>query len=162
MPPVTQALGGDMRRDISMKMIKRPANDEDKDFLFLLNETVYRSLVEKINGVWDDKFQREYFDQKWEKADYQIIEKNKIKIGAIWVEYEPDQHTLKEIQILPKFQNNGIGTDLIKSEIMLAKMDKVPIRLRLLKSNPAQSLYKRLGFKTYEEAGKYLYMELDV
>ena len=94
-----------------MKMIKRQANEEDKDFLFPLNETVYRSLVEKIIGSWDAKFQREYFDQKWEKAEYQIIEKDKIKVGTIWIEYKPDQHILKEIQILPKFQNQGIGTD---------------------------------------------------
>jgi ribosomal protein S18 acetylase RimI-like enzyme len=143
-------------------MTKRPANIEDKDFLCSLNKAVYRSLVEKINGLWDDEFQREYFNQKWEKSGYQIIEKDKVKIGTIWVEYEPDQHTLKEIQILPEFQNHGIGTDLLKSEIMLARKANVPLRLRLLNSNPAQSLYKRLGFKTYKEDGNYLYMELNV
>ena len=125
-----------------------------------MNEAVYRPLVEKINGEWDDNFQREYFDQKRERSAYQIIEKEEIKVGTIWMEYGPDQHTLNEIQILPEFQNNGIGTDLIKAEIMLAKMADVPIRLRLLQSNPAQSLYKRLGFKTYGEVGNYLYMEM--
>jgi ribosomal protein S18 acetylase RimI-like enzyme len=143
-------------------MIKRPAKFEDKDFLYFLNEAVYRSLVEKNIGKWDDKFQRDYFDQKWEKAGYQIIEKDKIKIGAIWIEYGHDQHTLKEIQILPEFQNQGIGTDLIKTEIMLARKANVPIRLRLLNENPARYLYKRLGFKTYEKAGNYLCMELNV
>ena len=127
-----------------------------------MNGTVYRSLVEKINDVWDDNFQREYFNQKWKKAVYQIIEKDHISIGTIWMEYGPDQHTLKEIQILPEFQNRGIGTDLIKSEIMLARKANMPIRLRLLKDNPSYSLYKRLGFKTYKEDGNYLYMELNV
>ena len=145
-----------------MKMIKSPANNEDKDFLYSLNEAVYRSLVEKIVGSWDHKFQREYFDQKWEKSGYQVIEQDKVKVGTIWIEYESDQHTLKEIQILPEFQNQGIGTDLLKSEIIAAKKANVPIRLRLLNTNPAQSLYQKLGFKTYEKTGNYLYMELKV
>ena len=71
-----------------MKMIKRPAKDEDKDFLYFLNETVYRPLVEKINGVWDDKFQREYFNLKWEKAGYQIIEKDRIKMALFGLNME--------------------------------------------------------------------------
>ena len=145
-----------------MKIIKRPAKDEDKDFLYSLNRAVYRTLVERINGKWDEKFQKEYFEQKWNKAGYQIIEKDNTKIGTIWIEYEPDLHTLKEIQILPDFQNKGIGTELLKSEISLAKKANVTIRLRLLKGNPAQSLYSRLGFKVYEKAGDYLLMELDV
>ncbi|MCD4684218.1 MAG: GNAT family N-acetyltransferase [Bacteroidales bacterium] len=145
-----------------MKIIKRTATENDKEFLYSLNKIVYQDLVKKTIGQWNDSFQRDYFDQKWEKSGYKVIEKNHKMIGTIWVEYEPSQNTLKEIQLLPEFQKQGIGTNLLLAEIELAKKVKIPLLLRLLKGNQSQSLYERLGFQTYDEQEKYLYMKFDV
>lgn len=107
-----------------MEITKRIATESDKDFLYSLNKIVYRDLVERTIGEWDDIFQREYFEQKWKKSGYHIIEQENKKIGTIWVEHESHQYTLKEIQLLPEFQKQGIGTELLKSEMAVAEKAK--------------------------------------
>jgi len=63
-------------------------------------------------------------------------DKDNINIGTILMVYESDQHTLKEIQILPEFQNQGIGTELIRSEIILAKKAKPANSVTIIKHQP--------------------------
>jgi ribosomal protein S18 acetylase RimI-like enzyme len=145
-----------------MKINKRIATEADKEFLYSLNKTVYLKLVERTIGKWDENFQRDYFEQKWKKSGYQIIEKDNKKIGVIWIEHETGQNVLREIQLLPEYQNQGIGTNLIEEEIKRAQKLVLPLRLRLLKGNNSLSLYKRLGFRVYEESEDYLYMEINV
>ena len=111
-----------------MKITKRPATEEDKDFLYSLNKTVYKTLVEKTNGSWDEKYQKEYFEQKWNKSGYKIVEKNEIIVGTIWMEYEKSHHTLKAIQILLPFNNrNRIGTLAFFANIISDCINFVPM-----------------------------------
>jgi GNAT superfamily N-acetyltransferase len=102
-----------------MKINKRIATEADKEFLYSLNKTVYLKLVERTMGKWDENFQRDYFEQKWKKSGYQIIEKGNKRIGGIWVEHETGQDVLKEIQLLPEYQNQGIGRIFMKKLTML-------------------------------------------
>jgi len=50
---------------------------------------------------------------------------------------------LDHIELLPEFQNMGIGKKIIKDLISKNK----PVNLQVLKQNPAVRLYKELGFK---------------
>ncbi len=146
---------------MEIKFKKRFASESDKEFLYSLNKVVYQDLVERTLGEWDEEFQREYFELKWENSGYQIVEKDNKRIGTICVGHESHQHTLKEIQLLPEFQKQGIGTNLIKTEIKLAEKAKIPLKLSLLKGNKALSLYEKLGFRVYSETEKNILMEID-
>lgn len=55
---------------------------------------------------------------------------------------------LASIRLLPKFQNRGIGTKIILD--LIEKSNK-PVKLKVLKVNPARKLYERLGFKVSGE-----------
>jgi GNAT superfamily N-acetyltransferase len=50
---------------------------------------------------------------------------------------------LGDIQIHEAYRSQGIGTSLIKSVIQSAAIANKPIRLRVLKGNPAKKLYLR-------------------
>ena len=143
----------------SLRVKLRSAKVDDKEFLFDLARTVYKKLVIDQFGNWDEKLQRNYFENKWKKANYQIIEKDDKRIGTIWTTIEKDHIQLNEIQLLPDFQRQGIGSPLVRNEVEKAQKHSKPIRLRLLKKNIAINFYLRLGFVVYDETEFRFFME---
>lgn len=124
-----------------------PATEEDKHFLKNLNREVYEPVVVRQFCAWDDNFQDKIFEEKWLVQDYQLVEHDGQRIGAIWVEKEPDHLWLREIQISPSHQNQGIGTKLLMKLMDEAGQSGLPLRLRVLTENRAKILYERHGFK---------------
>lgn len=142
-----------------MEFTAKIATEEDKEFLYALNRSVYKEVVIQQFGVWDEEWQRRYFEKKWPQAHYQIIEQAGRRIGAIWVTHQNDHIFLNEIQLLPEFQGQGIGSTLIKQELKRARALNLPMRLRVLKANRARKLYERLGFVVYDETETHFLME---
>jgi ribosomal protein S18 acetylase RimI-like enzyme len=65
---------------------------------------------------------------------------------------------LKFIEVLPEYQNQGIGTAVIKSVLEQAHHTGRPVGLQVLKVNPARSLYERLGFLTTGQTATHYLM----
>jgi hypothetical protein len=57
-----------------MEFVKRQSTENDKEFVYELSRTVYKDLVIKQFGKWDEKRQRDYFEEKWKHSGYQIVE----------------------------------------------------------------------------------------
>ena len=72
-------------------------------------------------------------------------------IGMIKVVRESHCWSLIQIQLLPDFQGLGIGSALIRAILTEARQCGVPVKLSVLKVNPAKSLYARLGFRAIAE-----------
>ena len=142
-----------------MKVLLRKATQADKEFLRDLNRIVYKQLVIEQFGSWDDRWQRNYFDEKWKGAAYQIILVEDHPVGTFWTVEEKDHILVREIQVLPEFQGRRIGTTLMKRLLKNAKTRQLPVRLGLLKANRARHFYERLGFRVYEETQNRLYMQ---
>jgi len=81
----------------------------------------------------------------------QIICREADCLGMMKVERLPDRWTLIQIQILPKFQGNGIASHLIEQLVSEAHQFSIHVTLSVLKANPARSLYERLGFIVVSE-----------
>jgi ribosomal protein S18 acetylase RimI-like enzyme len=59
----------------------------------------------------------------------------------------------------PDHQNKGIGSGIIKSLLVEAAQQRIPVSLKVLKVNrSAQRLYERFGFSVEEEAEDYYLM----
>jgi ribosomal protein S18 acetylase RimI-like enzyme len=65
---------------------------------------------------------------------------------------------LKFIEVLPDYQNQGIGTAVIKSVLEEVHHTGQPVGLQVLKVNPARSLYERLGFLTTGQTATHYLM----
>lgn len=75
-----------------------------------------------------------------------VIEYNGTPIGRLRVLRAPTNITLAGIQLLPAYQNQGIGSALIKDLKREAVLKQVPLHVSVEKDNPqAQRLYERLG-----------------
>jgi len=142
-------------------MIKlQPASENDKAFFKALNKAVYINLVEEHLGGWDPVFQDQHFENKWAEHNFSFILLDDVQIGGIWVNDFEDYIRLREIQILPEYQNRGIGTGLINELIERAREDGKDLRLSVMKKNKARVLYRRMGFKVYDEDEMSLKMVL--
>ncbi|MHA2392358.1 MAG: GNAT family N-acetyltransferase [Promethearchaeota archaeon] len=127
------------------------ALQKDYDFLYELKKKTLKEYVSKTWG-WDEKWQRDYHSQNFKPELVKIITISGKDIGCISIIEEEDRFFLSIIEILPKYQNQGIGTDLITNLLSKAKVEQKDVYLQVLISNrKAQKLYKRLGFKIEEK-----------
>ena len=119
------------------------ACDDNKDFIF--------NMVEKLTPKKDIS---NYVNKHLK--DTKIIKKNDQVIGIVIYYKENSRYLLDLIYIKDKYQNLGIGHNIIKNLIDNQKKNKT--QLEVLKSNiKAIKLYKNLGFQIISETkNKYI------
>jgi ribosomal protein S18 acetylase RimI-like enzyme len=142
-----------------MTLKRRPALPTDKEMVYRINCAAYRDLVIAQFGAWDETWQRDYFEKKWNPDRYSIICSGDDAIGVLATENYPDHIFLAEIQIDPSYQNRGIGSQIMNELCAEAQHRNIPIRLRVLRLNRARRLYERLGFVQISENATHFYME---
>lgn len=81
----------------------------------------------------------------------QIIELGGEAIGLLKVVREMRTWTLVQVQLLPAWQNQGIGARLLAETIADARAAGADVVLSVLKVNKARHLYERLGFSVITE-----------
>jgi GNAT superfamily N-acetyltransferase len=136
----------------------RLARPEDRGFLLALKEAAMRPYVEQVWG-WDDAEQAAYFDERFVPEHWQIIQVEGQDAGVLIVEEDAEQVYLAEIEVLPAWQGQGIGTAAIGSLIARATATGKPLNLRVLHVNTrARALYERLGFRPYKEIDTHIYL----
>jgi len=140
-------------------LARRPATESDKPFLWEATRQAYRDVVVRQWGQWDDEILETSFDEKWEQANFEVVELAGEQIGAIWTTDEGEFLRLREVFLLPDYQGRGIGTQLVKQELARARRLHKPLRLRVLRENRARVLYERLGFVVIDEAPETLWMQ---
>ncbi len=99
---------------------------------------------------WDEAWQAERFRNKFDASEKQIIQLDQQQVGCLSVIEENEGLFLAYIALMPDHQGRGIGTQLIKDVLRRGSMKGMPVRLRVLRTNPARALYERLGFTTCE------------
>ena len=135
--------------------IVRQAEPHDLEILDRIHTENMQRYVEQLYS-WNPTLFRDNFDSQ----EYQVIEcQNKI-IGFIKIVISEAEIYLGEIQIVRDYQNCGIGTTIIKGIIKDAQQNHQRLWLRVLKSNPAQTLYQRLGFTSYAISSTHLILEI--
>ena len=128
----------------------RTATEEDQKFLYESYKITLKPYVEWAWG-WDEKFQRENFQIHFPIPQFQVVSVDGSDAGGLYVEEQKSLRFIRLIYLLPEFQAKGIGHDLMKQEMAKAKEVKKALHLKVVKINPAKSLYDRLGFKLLEE-----------
>jgi len=135
----------------------RPAEEKDIDFLYALHVATMKEYVNETWG-WDDSFQESIFWKKYVPGEIQIIRFNGNDIGMLSVEERTDDVFLRAIEIHPEYQGKGIGTAIIHMILAAGIQKGKPVRLQVLKVNPAKELYDRLGFSVLEETATHYIM----
>ena len=137
-----------------MEIRLRPITDADLEFLWHLHNAALKKYVTETWG-WDEEWQRRNFEERFNADNGTIIVVNHSDAGFWWVNERSDEIFLVSIHLLPAFQRRGIGTRLIRS---LTDNSYKPVRLKVLKVNPARRLYERLGFSISDDLDTHFMM----
>jgi ribosomal protein S18 acetylase RimI-like enzyme len=106
-----------------------------------------------------DARQRSYLAAYPQAAD-QIISSHGENIGRRLTAVTPGGMCLVDIALLAAYRNQGIGTQLIRQLMEDCDATGRMLRLQVLRGNPAQRLYHRLGFRETDSDAEAIYIEM--
>jgi len=146
----------------------RPIRSDDELFLY----EVYASTRQEELAVvpWNDEqkaaflqmqFAAQYahYQEHFAGAAFDIVLADGRPAGRLYVARWPGEIRIIDVAILPAFRNRQIGTRLITRLQEEAAAARKPVRIHVERLNPALRLYERLGFRTVEDKGVYLFLE---
>ena len=138
----------------------RAAERDDEDFLFALHRDAMRGYVDQTWG-WDEAWQRAHFAATFAPARQAVIvhgEASPRDVGRISLTRHWRKIFLRDIELLGPERNQGVGTAILNAVLALARDSDRYVELRVLRCNPAQRLYARLGFRVIDDDGARLRM----
>ncbi len=118
-----------------------------------------RGYVESTWGVWNADEARAQITEDITRGRLRIVDVNNRAAGMTRVDKHPTHIDINQVFILPEHQGQGVGTKLIEDVLLLSRQLGVPVRLWVLRVNPAQRLYERLGFRVFEETDASLHLQ---
>lgn len=146
----------------------RPERDDDIPFLRALYGTTRdRELAllpwtaEQKAGFLDHQFeaQRFHYRKFFPDTAFDVIEYGGVPVGRLYVDVRVTHVHLIDIALLPQARGRGLGTALLKALQGFARERAMGVALFVEAYNPAQHLYRRLGFADIGEPGVQIEME---
>ena len=150
--------GGESRAAQATGYTLRPSTDADFEFLCSLKKRTLRDYVVATWGEWDEEWQRRHFTADFARARPHVVSVDARAVGTLTVHRGPDDIFLENIGLLPEWQGRGLGSRIIEDVLAEAASADMPVRLKVLKVNPAHGLYRRLGFVVESESDTHLLM----
>ena len=126
-----------------MEMAFKPAKAEDRAFLLKLRKLTMTQHLETAGVYLSDQEHLERIDDGF--ADIRLLVWQQRPIGMIKYKDTAQLSHIKQLQILPQYQGQGIGKWVV--EKVISEAEKGVVILSVLKQNPALFLYQRLGFQ---------------
>jgi GNAT superfamily N-acetyltransferase len=138
-----------------------PADETYREFSYQVKKEAEGEYITSMFG-WDEGIQRSYHTKAWQEQKPDIIAYDGRLIGTIATIEGEDCIEIGQFFILPQYQNEGIGTSLLKSILDRADQLGKNVTLKFLKNNPVESLYIRNGFRLVDTSEILYYMERKV
>jgi ribosomal protein S18 acetylase RimI-like enzyme len=138
----------------------RAAQAQDCEFLFDLHRAAMKPYVDATWG-WDEAWQRRHFEKTYSPARHAVVVRNgpqRRDIGRLSLTRHWRKIFLRDIELVADERNRGLGGALIAMLLAQARREGRAVELVVLKCNPAQRLYGRLGFRVTEDDGERLTM----
>jgi GNAT superfamily N-acetyltransferase len=140
----------------------RKAKPEDMDWAYQLFRTTMKEYIDQTWG-WDELFQRHGFDENIRSAgllivslDDKLAKDQAAKIGAYSLKQNTGYLLLDMLLVAPQWQRHGYGSRILQHILQQGNATSQPIRLSVLRNNPAYHFYCRHGF-TIESQDDFRY-----
>ncbi len=135
----------------------RPAVAEDIELCWRIQWTSLGAYIAEVYGT-SLREQRAFFDEHFRLLDHQIIQVGGEDAGYLFTELRGDHLYLGNLALLEPFRNRGIGAEVVRHVIQETHARGLPVRLQVLRSNPARNFYVRLGFEQVGETSTHFRM----
>ena len=141
-----------------------PEHDDDLEFLRGLYASVRAPELAPID--WSEQRKREFTDaqfalqgshyrEHYPGAEFLVIEQAGVPIGRFYLCRFAHEIRVMDIALVEARRNAGIGTRLMRALLDVADAEGRSVTLHVEPDNPAQHLYRRLGFALIEPRGVY-------
>ncbi len=130
-----------------MDFTVRQAGAADGEWLWVTKTRCLRAYIEQTYGAWDEDTQRARFDAVFIPEEIRIFAVGGRDAAFTAVRYDADVIQLFNLMVAPEFQNRGLGTGILRRLLADAQARNLPVRLQVMKVNPARQLYRRVGFR---------------
>jgi GNAT superfamily N-acetyltransferase len=134
----------------------RSAVIQDFEYCERLYFAGMKRIIEELN--LDMTAQAVSFREHWELSQVRIIVADSSDAGWLQSTMRSDGLFVGQLFVDGPFQKKGIGTEVMNRLIGEAALLNQPVRLAVVKINPALRLYERLGFRTTHEDDRKFYM----
>ena len=131
-------------------LIFRKATERDMAWIYGMFRVTMKDYIEQTWG-WDELFQKHGFTENLPAASFSITALNDVDVGVYNLVPKRDHLWLEMLLVLPEYQNRGLGARILHSIQAGASLKKKPLRLSVLKVNPACDFYRRFGFEIRSE-----------
>jgi ribosomal protein S18 acetylase RimI-like enzyme len=145
------------RAVIEAEIALRTCTKEDREFVYEAQRAGLREYVIATWGGWKEEEQRERFLSRFSPGRFEIVTRDGADVGFVEIVRGGDQLVVGNIELVPRYQRQGIGTVLLRR--FIGEAAGLPVRLQVLRVNPARSLYERLGFLVVGETETHFRME---
>ncbi|MCH9680779.1 MAG: GNAT family N-acetyltransferase [Deltaproteobacteria bacterium] len=139
----------------------RPAESSDFDWLLDLRRTSAKRNVERVFGHWDEAAQRARFTQAFARQAIEVVEIDSQPVGAVSVAWDSDPVILDAVELVPQWQGRGLGTRLVHDVLLRLLQSEQALELTILRGNPAQALYERMGIHPTVQTDTHVTMRWD-
>lgn len=137
----------------------RPATKADAPLFYSVIDQTMREFIVATWGAWNEERVQRESEQDSTSPNAQIIQVGSVSVGVLLVERSPTYIQVQQIYLLPDYQRKGIGSFLIAGIIAEATHSNLPVRLRVLRVNPAKEFYEKFGFVVTETSDEFYFME---
>ncbi|MBX2852024.1 MAG: GNAT family N-acetyltransferase [Phycisphaeraceae bacterium] len=124
----------------------RPAAESDRLFVVTLWRDSLGSYAVPLFGKWYEEISEKSFTAN-QPSNLKIIMVRGEMAGVLCLRMEGDKLYLGDLELLPAYRNRGLGTRLLQDINAYADAKGLVVELQVLVTNPARSLYERLGFR---------------
>lgn len=139
-------------------LMRRPATPADVPFLVELRRATMapHQIASGVVPSEEDLLHRVM--ARFECAEITLLADQ--PVGLVKVARDGLDWELIQIQVMPRLQGRGFGTQLIRDVIAEARRAGATLRLNVLKVNPARRLYERLDFSVIADKPRAVVMQL--
>lgn len=127
----------------------RAAVDADIPFLVTLRQLAMSP--HRIAAGVPEHDEQVYAKVRKDFAFASVVIHKSVPIGLFKATQDASPWSISQVQLLPEWQRQGIGTELVSRFVADARAQGEAVELTVLKVNPARRMYERLGFKVVTE-----------
>ncbi len=153
---------------LSKGLSLRPETDDDLPFLMQLFASTRADELALV--PWSEEQKRAFLIQQFSAqrmhyrsflADtrYDVLERDGVPVGRLYLNERHTRVHIVDIALIPGSRDDGIGTAIITALQDYARARGKGVDIFVERTNPARSLYDRLGFKVIRE--EEIYLEMD-
>lgn len=146
---------GDAPLSGTAEIVLRPATSADRPLLLRVYASTRQQELAQVPFTPEQKAafveqqfaaQSAHYERHHGDSSFDVVEVGGEPAGRLIVSRRPQELLIVDVALLPRFRGGGIGTRLLAPVLAEADGRGAKVTIHVERFNPAQRLYRRLGF----------------